>query len=191
MKTIILDELQNFHEHGVYTPARIIELFGEIDEEKANQFVKNIRILDFTNNNDIIVLINTPGGDAHQGLAIYDAIKECQSKVTTHAVGPCWSMGAAILQAGDRRVISKNSTVMIHTGESNLEDHNENFERWWKEYKRIGEIYENILYCKIKEKKKRFTREKLKTMLTFDSILTADKIIEYNLAEEIAEHREF
>ena len=144
-KGVHLDALAQWHEYGVYTPARLIDLSGDIDEESASRFIKNIRLLDHVTDKDIKVLINTEGGDVHQGLAIIDAIRECQSKVTTHAVGNCWSMGAAILQAGDKRLVSTNATVMIHAGKVKLpEEHPEIVEKWRKEMKRVDEIYKSI-----------------------------------------------
>lgn len=192
MSTIKTDELGQWHEYGVYTSARLIDLSGEIGEENAVQFIKNIRLLDHVEDKDIIVLINTPGGDVHQGLAIFDAIKECSSKVITHAVGPCWSMGACLLQAGDVRKISQNATVMIHEGQLGLDlDHPKNLDRWYKEFKRVGDIYDDIILKKIKQKKPRFQKKKLEEYMLFDTIYNSDKVIEMGLADKIEEHKEY
>lgn len=190
MAKIQPDELQQFHDFGVYTPARIISLDTEIDEDSAAQFIKNIRLMDHLTEKEITVLINTPGGSVHQGLAIYDAIKECRSEVITHAVGPCWSMGAIILQAGDQRIISQNATVMIHEGSTGFdEDHVKNIERWYKEDQRIGKVCDQILFEKMKEKNPKFTMKKLQQMNIFDTILTAEEAVKYGLAQKIAEHK--
>lgn len=192
MGNVKTDELSQFHEYNVYTPARLINLSGIIDEDKATEFIKNIRLMDYVTDKDIKVLINTPGGDIHHGLAIFDAIKECNSTVTTHAVGPCWSMGAIIFQAGDTRFISPNATLMIHIGQSEYpEDHNLNIERWIAENKRIGKIADDILYKKIKQKKPRFNKQKFNELLVFDTIYPAEKAIEMGLADVIAEHKSY
>lgn len=186
------DELTQFHDYSVYTPARIISLSGDIDEEKAVEFIKNIRILDHTSSQDITILINTGGGEVHQGMAIYDAIKECKSKVITHAVGPCWSMGAIILQAGDTRKISASATVMIHVGSEEYgQDHAMQIERWVKENKRISSLADNILYQRIKQKKPKFKKEQLKAILVFDTIYTAKQVVDMGLADEIEDHKEY
>lgn len=191
-KTVKTDALDQWCSYGIYTPARLIDLSGDIDEEKATQFIKNIRLLDFVDTGDIRVLINTSGGEVHQGLAIIDAIKECNSKVITHAVGPCWSMGACILQAGDIRLISANATIMIHEGTMDLSsDHPRNIERWHKEYKRVGKIYDDIILKKIKEKKPRFKADSLDSIMLFDTIYDAEKVIEMGLADKIEQHKSF
>lgn len=191
MSKVKTDELDQWHDYGVYTPARLVELSGDIDQDTAMEFIKNIRLLDHTSNSDIVVLINTPGGDVHQGMAIFDAIKECNSNVLTHAVGPCWSMGSVILQAGDTRKISSNATIMVHTGSSEYdEDHSLNIKRWIKENERIGKRADDILLAKIRKKKPRFTKDKFEKLLEFDTIYTADQALDMGLADEIAEHKE-
>lgn len=186
------DELDQLHDYGIYSPARIIFLSGGIDEDSAVEFIKNIRVLDHSSDKSITVLINTNGGDVHQGMAIYDAIKECKSPIITHAVGPCWSMGAIILQAGDTRKISSNATIMIHLGSVEYsEDHVKQVERWIAENKRIGQLADNILFERIKQKKPKFTKEKFTQLLTFDSIYTAKQAIDLGLADEIEEHKTY
>lgn len=186
------DELDQWHEYGIYTPARLIDLSGEINKDKAVEFIKNIRLLDHVTSKEIRVLINSEGGDVRQGMAIIDAILECQSKVITHAVGPCYSMAAIIFQAGDERLISANATLMIHVGEEGYDsDHPKNLERWIRENKRQGDIADNILFNKIKEKKPRFKKERFKELLTFDTIYTAKQAIDMGLADSIEEHKSF
>lgn len=185
------DELDQWHEYGVYTPARLISLDGPIDKPTAVEFIKNIRLMDYVTDDDITILINTEGGDVHQGMAIIDAIRECNSRVITHAVGPCWSMGAIILQAGDIRKISTHATVMIHIGSDEYdEDHTLNLKRWIVENERIGEVADNILFQKMKEKNKKLTKSQFAKLLMFDTIYTAEQSIEIGLANEIAEHKE-
>ena len=184
-------ELDQFHDYGVYTPARLIALSGEIEEEVAIEVIKNIRLLDHVNSEDITILINSGGGEVAQGMAIYDAIRECNSKVITHVVGPTASMASIIFQAGDERVISSNATLMIHIGSDEYdEDHALNIERWIKENKRIGKIADNILFQRIREKKPRFKFEAFKDLLIFDTIYTAKQAVDMGLADQIADHKE-
>jgi len=190
--TVKTDELDQWHEYGVYTPGRLISLLGDIDEDMAREFIKNIRLLDFVNDKDIHVLLATEGGDVHWGMQIFDAIKECNSKVTIHAVGPCWSMGAIILQAADHRRISSSATVMIHIGTAEYpKDHVLNINQWVAEHKRVDTEGNDILYKKMKEKNPKFTKVQLNKLLVFDTIYTADKAVEMGLANEVAEHKEF
>ena len=184
-------ELNQFHDYGVYTPARLIALSGDIEEDVAVEVIKNIRLLDHVNSETIPILINSGGGEVAQGMAIYDAIRECNSKVITHVVGPTASMASIIFQAGDERIISSNATLMIHVGSDEYdEDHALNIERWIKENKRIGKIADNILFQRIREKKPRFKFEAFKDLLVFDTIYTAKQAVDMGLADQIADHKE-
>ena len=192
MSKVKTDELDQWHDYSIYTPARLIELAGDIDEDSASEFIKNIRLLDHVTDQDITILLSTGGGCVTSGMQIFDAIKECNSKVIIHAVGPCWSMGSVILQAGDVRRISANATVMLHLGTSEYpENHVMIQKRWIDEHERIEAVTQKILLKKIKTKKPRFTKKQLHDMLVFDTILTADKTLEFGLADEIAQHKEF
>lgn len=186
------DELDQWHEYNVYTPARLIMLEGIVNHDTATEFIKNIRLMDHVTDNDITVLINSEGGEVDQGLAIYDAIKECNSKVITHAVAPCWSMASIILQAGDWRKVSRSASVMIHIGDEGYDtQHPKNLKRWMKESERIGNMADDELFNRIREKKPRFKREQFDELLTFDTIYSAKKALEMGLVDEIAEHKSF
>lgn len=66
---------------------------------------------------DVTIYINSPGGSVIDGLALMDsihALRERGHKVTTVAMGMAASMGGFLLQAGDRRVITANSRILIH-----------------------------------------------------------------------------
>lgn len=60
------------------------------------------------------VLLNTPGGNVDEGVAIYNALKSYPGGVTTVVDSLAASMGSYLLQAGEHRVVASNSMVMIH-----------------------------------------------------------------------------
>jgi ATP-dependent Clp endopeptidase proteolytic subunit ClpP len=65
----------------------------------------------------ITLLINTPGGVVISGYAFYDFLQELKGRghhLTTKACGMAASMGSILLQAGDERVITARSWVLIH-----------------------------------------------------------------------------
>lgn len=186
------DELDQWHEYDVYTPGRIIALMDEINEESAKKFIKNIRLLDFVSDKDIVVLLATEGGDESWGLQIFDAIKECHSKVIVHSVGPCWSMGGIILQAADVRKISASATVMLHMGSRSYpDDHPLNLDKWIEENARIDEQIEDILLKRMRQKHPKLTRKQLRNMTIFDKIYTAEQAVEAGLVDKIEEHKSF
>lgn len=58
--------------------------------------------------------LNTPGGSCNEGIAIYNALRKHSGGVTTIVDSLAASMGSYLLQAGQRRIVSSNSIVMIH-----------------------------------------------------------------------------
>lgn len=66
---------------------------------------------------DITFIIDSPGGDITTGLALYDTIQWLKSRdhhVTTIANGMAASMGGILLQAGTTRVMTNESSLLIH-----------------------------------------------------------------------------
>jgi ATP-dependent protease ClpP protease subunit len=60
------------------------------------------------------VYINSPGGSAHEGIAIYNALKRYPKPKHVFIDGVCASVASIIAMAGDRIVTAKNGMWMIH-----------------------------------------------------------------------------
>ena len=58
--------------------------------------------------------VNTPGGDAFDGIAIYNALKQHPATVDVIVDSLAASAGSFITQAGDSVVMTRNSQMMIH-----------------------------------------------------------------------------
>jgi ATP-dependent protease ClpP protease subunit len=77
----------------------------------AQDFVNEIKELDV---DQLDVRINSPGGSAFDGIAIYNALKRHPANVTTYNDGLAASAASFIAQAGDKRVTSKYAETMVH-----------------------------------------------------------------------------
>ena len=97
---------------------RIIFINGEINEQTANEFVKQMMVLNLENPDELItVCINSPGGEIQQGLLMYDVIQGSRAPVRLVCTGQACSMAAILLACGKPehgRYVLPNSTVMIH-----------------------------------------------------------------------------
>lgn len=58
--------------------------------------------------------INSPGGDVFDGIAILNALRTHKGEVTTIVDGIAASAASFIAQAGAKRVMARNSEMMIH-----------------------------------------------------------------------------
>jgi ATP-dependent Clp protease protease subunit len=63
---------------------------------------------------DVIVSINSPGGDFFEGIAIYNMLREHPHKVTIKVVGLAASAASIIAMAGDEIQVAKTGFLMIH-----------------------------------------------------------------------------
>src|SRR5919108_6494305 len=98
---------------------RIVFLGTQVDEQSANLIVAQLLFLEAEDpDTDIRLYVNSPGGDAYAGFAIYDAMQFVKPDVQTYCVGMAMSAGALILASGaaGKRFVLPNSKVMIHQG---------------------------------------------------------------------------
>jgi ATP-dependent Clp protease, protease subunit len=96
---------------------RVVFLVGEVNDHTANLIVAQMLFLESENpDKDIHFYINSPGGSISAGMAIYDTMQFIKPQVSTLCIGMAASMGAFLLQAGEKgkRFALTNSTVMIH-----------------------------------------------------------------------------
>lgn len=108
---------------------------------------------------DIEIVFLSPGGSIVHGLALFDYIQEIRSrghKVTTKASGYAASMAGILLQAGDDRVMSAESWLLIH-------------EASFFALGKIGEIEDEVEWIKR-------IQQRIKTIFASRSNLTAVQI---------------
>jgi ATP-dependent Clp protease protease subunit len=98
---------------------RIVFLGQEVDDQVANLLIAQILYLDAQDpERDIHLYINSPGGLAYGGMAIYDVMQHTQAEVSTLCVGMGMSAAAMILAAGapGKRFALPSAKIMIHQG---------------------------------------------------------------------------
>lgn len=182
------DIVELVHDQGIYLPDRSITIFGDIDETMFKKVWNNLHHLD-SSTGGINIFINSGGGCVTQGFAIYDCIKGCKNFVRIMVYGECSSMASVILQAADERIMSPNSSLMIHIGsEEYPEDHALNIKRWIEYSETLEEKTNQIYLEKIKQKKNNFGIKSLQKLLTFDTILSPQEAIDLGLVDRIEEH---
>ena len=98
---------------------RIVFLGREVDDEIANVIAAQLLFLEAEDpDKDISLYVNSPGGSAYAGMAIYDTMQYVKPDVATICVGMGMSAAAMILAGGaaGKRMALPNSKVMIHQG---------------------------------------------------------------------------
>jgi ATP-dependent Clp protease protease subunit len=98
---------------------RIVFLGTEVEDQIANLIVAQLLVLEAEDpDEDISIYVNSPGGSAYAGMAIYDAMQHVRPDVRTVCIGIGMSAAAMILAGGapGKRFALPNAKVMIHQG---------------------------------------------------------------------------
>jgi ATP-dependent Clp protease protease subunit len=98
---------------------RIVFLGTEVEDQMANLITAQLLFLEAEDpDQDISLYINSPGGSAYAGMAIYDAVQYVKPDVRTVCVGIGMSAAAMVLCGGapGKRSALPNAKIMIHQG---------------------------------------------------------------------------
>lgn len=88
----------------------IYELFGyEVTTPRDVE-----QLLNEVDNEDLEVLINSPGGDVYSGSEIYTILKDHENNIDVKIVGVAASAASVVAMAGDSVKISPTAQIMIH-----------------------------------------------------------------------------
>jgi ATP-dependent Clp protease protease subunit len=95
---------------------RTILLSGEIKKDLAEKTIRQLLLLEDMGDDPIRIFIDSPGGDADAGYAIFDMIRFVKPPVWTIGMGLVASAAAIIQLAApkERRVGLPNSHYLIH-----------------------------------------------------------------------------
>ena len=199
--------LHDFHNYSANVESREIFLhnyYGNNDEENPGveyrmsvNFIKNLRALDLNGTDDILIHMHSVGGEWTDGMAIYDAIQMCKSKVTIIAYGQAESMSSIIFQSANKRLITPNTYFMSHFGSSGAGGGYLDVQNWIKYEKYICDIMLDTYAERCKKGKyfiEKYGRnpdmDKVKTFLfrklkSGDWYINAEEAVYYGFADRI------
>ncbi len=166
---------------------RVIFLVGPINDQVANLVVAQLLFLESENpDKDIHLYINSPGGSISAGMAIYDTMQFIKPNVSTLCIGMAASMGAFLLQAGEKgkRFALPNSTVMIHQPLGGFQGQATDIEIHAKYILSLREK----LYSLMAQHTGR-TVEEIARDSERDNFLTAQQAQEYGLLDQVLDKR--
>ena len=101
---------------GKMLKTRTILLSGEIRKGLAEKTIRQLLLMEAMGNDPVRIFIDSPGGDADAGYAIFDMIRFIKPPVWTIGMGLVASAAAIIQLAApkDRRIGLPNSHYLIH-----------------------------------------------------------------------------
>jgi ATP-dependent Clp protease protease subunit len=166
---------------------RIVFLGQEVDDQVANLLVAEILYLESQDpDKDIHLYINSPGGAAYAGMAIYDVMQHVRCEVSTICVGMGMSAAAMILCGGapGKRLALPSAKIMIHQGTAGARGAPRDMEIHLREVlattRRMAEIIAHHSGKSVEEVERDIDR---------DYFMTAGEAKEYGLIDEILSPR--
>ncbi len=164
---------------------RIIFIGGPIDDNVANLVIAQLLFLEAEDpKKDIQLYINSPGGVATAGLAIYDTIQYIKPDVSTICIGQAASAAAILLAAGasGKRYALPSSRIMMHQVMGGAEGQATDVQIRAREILRVKEAVNKIL-----EKHTKQAMNKIEKDTDRDFFLDAEEAKAYGVIDKIIE----
>tara|TARA_B100000900_G_C20475184_1_gene673081 strand:+ start:459 stop:1043 length:585 start_codon:yes stop_codon:yes gene_type:complete len=166
---------------------RIIMLDTDVNQMSASLIVAQMLFLESANKEKPInFYINSPGGSVTAGMSIYDTMQLIKCPVHTIVIGMAASMGSFLASAGEKgkRMVLPNSRHMIHqplggtSGQASDVEIQYKELQFWKD--RLTELYAKHTGQPV---------DILQADMDRDNFMSAEKAVEYGLADRIIESR--
>jgi ATP-dependent Clp protease protease subunit len=165
---------------------RVVFLGSEIDDQVANVIVAQLLFLDSDSpEREIQMFINSPGGQAYAGMAIYDTMRQVKAPLRTVAIGLTASFGTILLAAGTpgRRYALQNATIHMHQPLGGTRGQATEIEIQANEILRLRRRVEEIFAFHTGQ-----SAEKIRRDIERDVYLTAAQAAEYGLIDAVLEN---
>jgi ATP-dependent Clp protease protease subunit len=166
---------------------RIVFLGQEVNDDIANLIAAQLLHLDAQDpGRDISLYVNSPGGSAYAGMAIYDAMQYVQSDVSTVCLGMGMSAAAMILAGGasGKRYALPNAKIMIHQGSAGYRGTPADIQIAAREVlsmtRRMAEIISRHTNQDVEQVMKDIDR---------DRFMTPEEAVDYGIVDAIMENR--
>jgi ATP-dependent Clp protease, protease subunit len=162
---------------------RIVFLGTPVTEEVANLIVAQLLFLQQDDpQRDIHLYINSPGGEADAGLAIYDTMQLVAPAVTTTCVGMAASAAAVILAGGakGKRLALPNSRMLIHQASAGMQGTAADIEVHAREIVRLNARITQLLSADTAQ-----SVERISSDINRDYWMSAIEAREYGLIDSI------
>lgn len=161
---------------------RKVFLWGMVNDNSARHVIDRLLYLELQNQQEIQLIINSPGGYVTSGFAIYDTITQIKSPVSTICYGLAASMGSILLSVGEkgRRFIQPHARVMIHQPSGGAQGQASNIEIQAKEI-----IKTKALGAKLLAENCGQSYEKIMKDFDRDFWMGAEESLEYGIVDGI------
>lgn len=141
---------------------------------------KNFKNELISSEGDIVVWLNSPGGDVFAASQIYNMLKEYNGKVTVKIDGIAASAASVIAMAGEEILMSPVAMMMIHNPATVIFGEASDFQSG---IDMLSEVKEGIINAY--EKKTALPRNKISKMMDAETWFSAQKALELGFADKV------
>jgi ATP-dependent Clp protease protease subunit len=162
---------------------RVILLGSAIDADVANVVIAQLLFLDSEDpDKDVMLYINSPGGDVAAGLAIYDTMQFLHCDVATYCLGQAASMASFLLAAGTqgKRYALPHARIMIHQPLAGFQGHATDIDIHAREVLHARDTLE-ALYAKHTGQ----PTDRIRQDTERDNFMSPGQAVEYGLIDEV------
>lgn len=143
------------------------------------------QFLDEEKPESVSLLINSPGGNAFEGVAIHNLLKAHPADVNVTVLGVAASAAAIIAMAGDTITMPENTFLMIHDASAVAFGNRATMTRMAKA---LGKIDAGI--ARTFSSRSGLTEEQVRNMMAKETWMTAEEAVEKGFADEAIEEME-
>jgi len=159
---------------------RIIPVFGEINDELAEEVIKKIIYLNIMDRDkEILLLISSTGGYLQSGTAMIDAILGSHCKIVTVILGKAYSMAGYIAVCGYKRYITPLSWFMAHDISGSHDDYVNKIKYHVKATEEMRDQLDNLY-----KDRTRLTEEDLKLIINGELWFNAKQCIDKGVVDD-------
>jgi len=141
------------------------------------------QLADLENAEDITLRINSPGGDAFDGIAMYNLLARHPANISVKVDGLAASAASVVAMAGDTIEMADNALMMIHRAWTIAGGNAEKL-------RELAGIMDTLDEQVVSTYAKRATvsNEELQAMLSAETWLTAHEAVEFGFADTVTDN---
>lgn len=163
--------------------SKFIPIVGDLNEEALALFVEALHKAD-SGRGPIIVQISSAGGIVGVGTAMYELLRTTTNQVITIGAGEVCSMAVLVLMAGDYRILTRGTTVLLHDGAVHIDN------TLMKANAQISEqLREHRWYCNEIAVRSGMAYKDVFALAEKESFFTAETAVELGLADAVKSYR--
>ena len=165
-----------FHERKIF-------FTEDVNPRSMGVLMQALMYLDKISHEPIELYINSPGGEATSGMAVYQHITlKMKSPVYTYCIGTAASMASLLFLSGSKRYMYEGTKIVLHSPLS-ISD----------KYEKIAQLNNRLrtlektkdMTCRIISERTGHSIEETNDVIDKESVFSAEEAISYGLATEI------